>query len=401
MLGLNVKMEPKKAGQTTVRQMTVRQTTVRMASLSLVFATFVFSTVPAAAEYQTMTVPVEDIGKMTTLSGTVVPYKEVNLAAQLPGQVTFISGSEGDTFTAGEVLVSIEDDSIQAQRRAALADIASAQASLGNAQVQYSRELISPRINSITGMPGMGMPALFDQFFTRGFSNFGGNTSPGVERQADLYNSYASVNQAQSQLYQAHARLDTLDASLRDTRTVAPFDGIITQKLVEEGDTVQPGVPLVRFAFTKFLRLQVEIPVRLVSALDKGMMVPARLDVRGPSVMARVAQIFPMADTAGHTVTVKFDLPEGTPGGPGMYAEVRVPDSSQVMPPVPVVPVEALVWRGSFPSVFVLDGGKVSLRLLRTGVTLDDGRVTVLAGLKGGEQIILNPPAGLASGSVQ
>lgn len=391
MLGLNVEMgskSPRRAATLTV-------------ALSLSLAAILLSPAQAAAEYQTMTVPVEDIGKMTTLSGTVVPYKEVNLAAQLPGQVTFISGSEGDSFTAGEVLVSIEDDSIQAQRRAALADIASAQASLGNAQVQYSRELISPRINSITGMPGMGMPALFDQFFTRGFSNMGGNTSPGVERQADLYNSYASVNQAQSQLYQAHARLDTLDASLRDTRTVAPFDGIITQKLVEEGDTVQPGVPLMRYAFTKFLRLQVQVPVRLVTTLDKGMMVQARLDVRGPSVMARVAQIFPMADSAGHTVTVKFDLPENTPGGPGMYAEVRVPDSSQVMPPVPVVPVEALVWRGSFPSVFVLTDGKVSLRLLRTGVTLDDGRVTVLAGLRGGEQIILNPPAGLASGSVQ
>jgi multidrug efflux pump subunit AcrA (membrane-fusion protein) len=355
----------------------------------------------AAAGYQTITVPVEEIGKTTTLSGTVVPYKEVNLAAQVAGQVTFISGVEGDSFTAGEVLASIEDDSIQAQRRAALADIASAQAALGNAQVQYSRELISPRINSITGMPGMGMPALFDQFFTRGLSNFGGNTSPGVERQADLYNRYASVNQAQSTLYQAHARLDTLDSSLRDTRTVAPFDGIITKKQVEEGDTVQPGTPLVSFAYTKFLRLEVEVPVRLVPVLDKGMMVPARLDVRGPSVMARVAQIFPMADASSHTVTVKFDLPEGTPGGPGMYAEVRLPDTSDIIRPVPVVPVEALVWRGSFPSVFVLEGNKVSLHLVRLGVTLDDGRKTVLAGLKGGEQVILNPPAGLASGTGQ
>jgi len=371
-------------------------------AFALSAATFGFAPTAQASEYQTATVAVEQIGEMTTLAGTVVPYKEVNLAAQAAGHVTFISGAEGSTFTQDALLVTIDDDSIQAQRRAALADVTNAQAALNNAQVQYSRELISPRINSITGMPGMGMPALFDQFFTRGFSNMGGNTYPGVERQADLYNRFAGVNQAQGQLRQAHARLEVLDASLRDTRTLAPFDGVITQKLVEEGDTVQPGTPLVRFAYTNFLRLEVEVPVRLVSGLEKGMLVPARLDVRGPSVMARVVQIFPMADASGHTVTVKLDLPEGTPGGPGMYAEVRLPDQSDAtaqLPGAPVVPIEALVWRGSFPSVFVLEGNKVSLHLVRLGVTLDDGRMTVLAGLKGGEQVILNPPAGLASGS--
>ena len=341
-----------------------------------------------AADFQTMTVEVEQIGKMTTLSGTVVPYKEVNLAAQVPGQVTFISGAEGDEYTAGGMLVTINDDSIQAQRRAALADIASAQASVGNAQVQYKREMVSPRVNSITGMPGMGMPALFDQFFTRNLTGMTGNTYPGLEREADLYNSYVGVNQAQSRLMQAHAQLETLDASLRDTRTLAPFDGIIVKKFVEEGDTVQPGQQLMRFAYTKFLRLQVEVPVRLVSVLEVGMLIPARLDVRGASAMARVAQIFPMADASGHTVTVKFDLPEGTPGGPGMYAEVRLPDESEDNRAAPIVPTEALVWRGSFPSVFVLEGDTVSLHLVRLGVTLDDGRMTVLAGLKGGERVI-------------
>ena len=354
-----------------------------------------------AAEFQTATIAVEQIGEMATLAGTVVPYKEVNLAAQTPGNVTYISGAEGDEFSKEELLITIDDDSIQAQRRAALADIASAQAGMQNARVQYSRELISPRVNSITGMPGMGMPTMFDQFFTRGFSNMVGNSNTGVERQADLYNSYSGMNQAQSQLMQAHARLETLDAQLRDTRTLAPFDGVITQKLVEEGDTVQPGQPLLRYAYTKYLRLQVEVPVRLVASLEKGMMLPARLDVRGPEVMARVAQIFPMADASGHTVTVKFDLPEGIPGGPGMYAEVRVPDLTTANRAAPVVPVEALVWRGSFPSVFVLDGDNVSLRLVRLGVNLDDGRMSVLAGLKGGEQVILNPPAGLSSSSAK
>jgi len=44
------------------------------------------------------------------------------------------------------------------------------------------------------------------------------------------------------------------------------------------------------------------------------MVVTARLDVGNKQVSARVAQIYPMADVERHTVTVKFDLPEGVPG---------------------------------------------------------------------------------------
>jgi len=383
--------------------MVARNTLIKTASwhgagafaVALVFAAH--APTAQASDYPTATVTVEEMGKMTTLAGTVVPYKSVNLAAQTAGRVTFISGVEGDRFSTDNVLVTIDDAALQAQRRAAVANIASAQAGIQNARMKYSRELISPRINSLTAVPGMGMPTMFDQFFTRGFSNMIGNSQTGVERQADLYDRYSGVSQAQSQMLQAQARLERLDANLRDTRTMAPFDGVITEKLVEEGDTVQPGQSLVRFAYTKFLRLQVEVPLRLVSALKKGQMVPARLDVRGPEVMARVAQIFPMADPSVYTVTVKFDLPEDTPGGPGMYAEVRVPVVEATYRSAPVVPVEALVWRGSFPSVFVVDGEDISLRLVRLGVKLGDGRMSVLAGLKGGEQVILNPPAGLAS----
>jgi hypothetical protein len=99
-----------------------------------------------------------------------------------------------------------------------------------------------------------------------------------------------------------------------------------------------------------------------------------------------------------HTVTVKFDLPLGTPGGPGMYAEVTVPDASVPVQTQTAVPAEALIWRGSLPSVFVLDNGRPSLRIVRVGYPLADGRVSVVSGLSGGEVVILNPPASLVSG---
>lgn len=350
-----------------------------------------------AADYETAMVTTQKVGRVVTVGGTVVPYKEVTLSAQIPGEVTFIAGAEGDEFTASAALVAIDDAALQAQKRAALANIYNADAALRNAQVQYSRELYSPQTNNPGRMPGMGLPSMFDTMFTRGMSNMMGMGNSYVDRSADLYGQVSGVNRARSQLLQAQAEVEGIDAKLKDARLNAPFDGVILKKLVEVGDTVQPGQPLLRFAHTKFLRIQAEVPVRLVGALSKGAMVPARLDVRGARVEARVSQIFPMADASRHTVTVKFDLPMGVAGGPGMYAEVQIPDPTAPVKEEPVVPDGALMWRGSLPGVFVMEEGKIVMRLVRLGVPVGDGKTSVLSGLKGGERVILDPPAGLAS----
>ncbi len=350
------------------------------------------------APYQTAPVTTNTTGGEATVGGTVIPFKQVTLTAQSPGRVTYLAGVEGHRAKSGEVLLQIGDDSVQAQRRAALAQIAQADAALRNSQMQYSRELYAPRSNSMSGMPGMGIPSTFDQFFTRGFSDSMGFTNSGVERQADLYSRGVGISQAQGAVMQARANLEALDTRARDAQSIAPFDGIVIQKMVEVGDTVQPGMPLITYAFVDYLRVDAQIPVRLAAGLSEGMIVPARLDVGGGPVEVKVAQIFPVADPKLHTVRVKFDLPYNTPGGPGMYVEVTVPDASIPSRTGHAVPGEALIWRGSLPSVFVLEDGKPSLRLVRVGYPLPDGRISVVSGLTGGEQVILNPPANLISG---
>ncbi|MBT6095961.1 MAG: efflux RND transporter periplasmic adaptor subunit [Rhodospirillaceae bacterium] len=239
------------------------------------------------------------------------------------------------------------------------------------------------------------MPMLFDQMFTRGFGNFMGNnnSSPWVDRYADLSTQYSNLNQSQSRLMSSRAQIELLDTKIRDALTMAPFDGVIVEKLVEPGDTVQPGQPLIKFAHTKYLRIQAEVPVRLVGGLSVGMIVPAQLDVHAQETQARVARIYPMADSSRHTVTVKFDLPLGVAGGPGMYAEVRIPDLNADDQARVVVPKSAVIWRGSLPGIYVMKDGKPSLRLVRLGGAMGDDRISILAGAKIGDQVVLNPPA--------
>ncbi len=357
-----------------------------IAALAILAATGV-----AQAQYRTVPVTVDRSGHLTTVGGTVVPYKEVTLVAQIPGQVKMVAGREGDPAKAGDVMVSINDDELQAKRRAANAQLISAEASLRNAHVQYSRELWSPR----TGQPtGMALPGMMDSFMRPFTGQYAGGNDPQVRRWADLYGQAKGVDDARTQILGARASIDQLDAKIRDASLTSPFDGVIVKKMVEEGDTVQPGQPLMKIAYVAYLRIQAEVPVGLVSALRIGEFVPARIDVgRGIPVQARVSQVFPMADASRHTVTVKFDLPSGLPGGPGMYAEIMLPDPASHATALPVVPREAIVWRGSLPAVMVLKDGVPTLRVVRVGSTLPDGRVTILSGLEGGEQVILQTAA--------
>lgn len=357
------------------------------------------ATTDVLAEPQTYTVESAQAFRTATVGGTVIPYKEVTLSAQIPGRIKQIAGKAGDTFTTGTVLVAIDDSVLRAKRQAVQAQIANAKAALDNAQVQYNRELISPRSESTSSMPGFGMPILMDNMFTRQMGETMGYGEPGFERHADLYAAMTGVNQAQAAYLTAQSQLQELDANIRDASSVAPFDGVILEKLVEVGDTVQPGQPLIRFGHVKYLRVQSDVPYRLAGGLEKGMQVGVLLD-DGSRVMARVAQIFPMADPTNHTVTVKFDLPVDSTATLGMYAELFLPAAaSQGGLSEVVIPRSALIKGRTLPAVLVLGpNGTSSVRLVRLGRDLGNGQQVVLSGLKPGMTVFLNPPPGAKSG---
>jgi multidrug efflux pump subunit AcrA (membrane-fusion protein) len=367
---------------------------VGICSLMTVSITLQAQQLPAASDYvvvqQTQDVP------RVSLGGTVVPYKEVTLSAQLPGRVKFLAGIEGDVFREGDQLVELDDSELMAKRQAALAQLANADAQLRNAGVQFNRELWSPKSRSAMG--GMGVPNLFDQMFTRPMEDMVGERDRGAERQADIYSSRTNIQQAQNTIARVQAEIRAIDAKLRDARSVAPFDGVIMKKFVEVGDTMQPGQPLLKYADVEYLQIVVDVPGRLRPGLSEGMMLWAELDVGSKVVPVRVAQIFPMADAQRHTVTIKFDLPQGE-SAPGMYAKVLVPDMNAPARANPVIPATAIRYNGSLPGVYVADAeGKPTLRLIRVGEELPGGYKTVLSGLQAGERVLRNPPLGISAG---
>jgi multidrug efflux pump subunit AcrA (membrane-fusion protein) len=335
------------------------------------------------------------VGNIVSLGGTVIPIKEVTLSAQLPGQVIFLGGEEGDRFTKGTKIVGLDEDELRAKRHAAVAMINNADMAVRNANIQYNKEVVSPNSqgNSMLG----GMPGL-SSVVTDPMRSMMGRGNPGMERYSNVVQQKTMADQAYGKFVQAKSALKALDAKLLDAKGYAPFDGVLIKKMVEIGDTVQPGTPLIKFADTRSLQIQVEVPSRLVPGLREGLVVPARLDVGNAQLEVRVAQIYPVADVMKHTVRVKFDLPPGSSAAPGMYAEVSVTDPNASTKQLPVVPVSSLIWRGSLPGVYVInDRNRRELRLVRVGDKMDEEHVSILSGLKDGERVMLSPDSTTSS----
>ena len=339
-------------------------------------------------------VKIMKVGGTATLGGTVIPFQEVSLAAQMPGRIEYIAGFEGEWFQKGAELIRIDDDDLLAQQRAAFAELENAHLAARNAGVQYSRELWSPQSKNINRMPGMGLPAMFDSMFTQNFGSFGGNYDPDVQRYSDLYAQGTQLNQSRSRISQAQSRLDELAAKLRDTRSLAPFDGVIARKLVEIGDTVQPGQHLLVFSNLEYLQVKVDVPSRLMPGLQDTKYVTVRLDDPAKSVVkGRIAQKYPVADSERHTVTVKIDLKKNDPAIPGMYAEVIIPEPDSKKEEHIVIPTKAVIsrQRGSLPAVYVWNPEKQrkERRYVRLGSQVDSDYVAVLSGLNKNDTLVI------------
>jgi len=344
--------------------------------------------------YNIQTVAGMSLDKRALLGGAVVTSSQVNLSAQVSGDILTVSGREGDMFKKGTILVTLEQDSIQAQRDSAYAEIASANESLRNAGVQYSQSIVSPNGGGMLG----GVPGMFSMF-TDPMLKMSGQGNPEFDKFANRTSRYTSYQQAKNKLTQAENNLKQIESRLKDASVRAPFDGVITAKSINVGDIVQPGQMLLKFANIKDLQVEVNIPSRLVRSLKLDTDYRIKLDIANIVVDAKLAQIYPIADNAKHSVKVKFDLPLNVPVLPGAYAEVEIFETdSGVL--TPIVPESSIMWRSSLPSVFIISPltKKTELRFIRLGEQVGKNKKSVLSGLKIGEKIVANPNILMVSG---
>jgi RND family efflux transporter MFP subunit len=315
-----------------------------------------------------------------TANGYVVARTRASVSAKVLGRLATLAVTEGSRVRRGQVLATIED-----------ADFRAAHAAARAAEGQHEVQLRQAR---------------------RDLERARALRARDLSSDADLENAQTRVEALEAQVTSARAQTELAAANLENTRIRAPFDGTVLRKDAEVGEIVAPssaGGGLTRTAIVTMadlgtLEVEVDVSEAYIARIRNGQ--PARVTLDAypdTSFAANVRQVVPTADRQKATVQVKVAILDRDPRILSeMGAKVTFVDGpgapTAVAPRRVLVPEAAVVRAGDAATVWVVRDGAVR------AVTVDLGPargadVEIRRGLEGGEQVVLEPPAGLQEGA--
>ncbi len=339
----------------------------------------------AAVRVDVATVTVAPIADRYEAGGVVAARATAAVAARLLGTIREIRVAAGDRVRAGQVLVVLEGADVDAAARAATAGVAAAVEGRGaaaaeEAAAEAALTLATATYDRITALHGKRSATAqeLDE------ATAAVRAAEGRRRAAAARRQEAIAGEER-----AAAARDGAAATATYLQVVAPFDGLVTEKLVEVGTMATPGLPLLRVEDTAAFRAEVRVDEARAAAVTPGTAVTVVFDDDEAPVAATVAEVNRAVDADSRAFLVKVPLPSRPGLRSGTFVRVRFPAGPRT---ALTVPATAIVRQGQVTSVFVVDGDVARLRLVRLRGT------EVLAGLADGEVVVVAPPPGLADG---
>lgn len=293
-------------------------------------------------------------GEMAAVYSGTAPIEaeqEARVVAKVGGEVRRLLVEEGDRVRAGQALAVLDGDRLRLE-------LAQAKATLVKLERDYARN-IELQKRGIVGA--------------------------------------AAFETLKYELDAQRAATDLVALQLSYTEIRAPIDGVVADRRIKAGNTVQPNDVLFTVTNPKPLVTHVHVPERELRKLAPGQVARVQVDAAGGAFDATIRRIAPVVDSATGTFKVKLELVDPQSRlKPGMFARVNIvyerrPDALQL-------PRTAIVDAEAGPMVFVVDGGKAVARPVRTGL-VNGGVVEVLAGVKDGEQVVVVGQNGLKAGN--
>lgn len=327
------------------------------------------------------TVRASDSRINVTLPATTAAFEAANIFARTSGYIEKRYVDIGDQVKAGALLAEIVAPELDHQIAQAQATLAQTQGTLQ--QTQASRELAEVTNARDSGLVKQGWLT----------------AQQGDNDRLTLRAQQAAEAVAKSNIAAQQAQIKVLEQDKAYQRVVAPFDGVITNRNVDNGSLVQAGST---FMFTlmhaNVIRTQVFVPQDEAFGVQPGVDAVIRVpELPGRTFPGKVTRIATALQPGSRTLLTEIDVPN--PDGtlrPGIYCTVDlfIPRKT----PSVIVPADAIVFDENGLHVAVVSDGVVHMR--KISIARDFGKeVEVHDGVKPGDQVILNAALTLTEGS--
>jgi HlyD family secretion protein len=327
-------------------------------------------------------------------SGYVTARRRATVSSKVTGKVIEVNVEEGMAVREGQVLARLDDSTLQATLRLYRAQLEAAKRQIPESEVRLQQARTQLQRQERLRKEGLNTPNDIDN------------------AKAEVDSLVARIASAEEDVKVAESQIAMQQTAIDDTVIRAPFSGVALSKDAQPGEMVSPvsaGGGFTRTGIStivdmRSLEIEVDVNESYINRVRAGQPVTAVLDAYPDfQIAASVIAVVPTADRQKATVLVRIGFKQLDPRIlPDMGVKVtflREADAAAapVIQAVTLVPKAAVRDDNGASVVFVVKQNAVERRAVKIGGT-DGDRLEVVAGLKGGEQVVISPPPELAEG---
>ncbi len=308
--------------------------------------------------------------KQVPLTGTVTSARVAELSAEVSGQVEVVNVEVGDQVEAGAVLIELDREIEQLTLEALRASTRQARVELADAKRRFK-----------------------DAKRLREQRNISENELRLRETEVEIDGATLKQKQAEERRQQARADRHTLRA---------PFGGVISERLTESGEWIEPGSPVLTLVASDDLRIEFRVPQEFYSSIDPQSTLSVTVDALPDREFdGTIIALVPVSDASSRTflIHVKVDAGDGTlTPGMSVHGKLNLATGRQGV----VISRDAILrYPDGRVTVWVIKPDSkpttVSEKRVTTGHSFD-GLVTIREGIQAGDVIIVRGNESLQEG---
>jgi RND family efflux transporter MFP subunit len=357
-----------------------------------------------------------DIATFITLDGQISPLEESTLSFQQSGPVSAVPVNIGDRVSAGQLLARIDPSNIQAQlaqadaaasasaasaqgavvglpiaKQSNASTLATAKAALDNAKLNYdqNRQLFSQGYVSQQQLEGSR------SLYVQAQSTYSSAVAGQQNNEVSTQNVKASLAQAQASAAQANV----FRTQLSQTALYAPFDGVVTARLMDPGAMAGPGSPVLKVSRVDTVWVNINVPDEDLTYVRASSTITfTTSSLPGKSFTGRIDTVnaVPTQGTLSYLARLRQNNPGSLLRG-GMLVTATIPKQRHLN--AIVVPRSAVASNDKGTAVFIVQDGKAVSVPVQVGLQTDTLSEVISPKVTAGTQVITTRPDALQDGS--
>lgn len=296
-----------------------------------------------AINVQAITLKFESVNNDISYTGTFEPNKETKISAEIQGKINSVLVDLGSVVKKGQSLIQLDNSLLKLQ-------LQTAEIQIEGLENDVKRYTILAKADAIQGV---------------------------------------QLEKTTLALKSAKVQKATLIEQINKTNIVAPFSGIVTAKLTEEGAFAAPGIPLLQITDISQLKFTVNVPEQELSQFETNQQYALSADAYPQTVLsgrvtmtgskANMGNSFPVQFSVNNTADLKIKS--------GMFGKVQLKNDKEKQHLI--IPASAIIGTNIQPQVYLVNKGKAILQDITISFRFQN-KVLVSNGLTEGDVVITN-----------